>query len=456
MTYIITAILIVSLLFIATERQTGVSKAAVAMFACTLGWVLYIGWGTDFVMSQHHGGYMAFLNGIQPNSIVVKEYIARDIFVPYVGHAAEIVLFLLATMTIVDVLATNGCFDFLTLWIRTRNSRLLMWKLTAFAFFMSINLDNISAIVLMLTVTNQILPKSSDRKIYGSLVFLAVIFGGALSVIGDPTGLVLWTKGAITATDYSLSMLLPCLVAWVVPTYIIGRRLPETVVIEQMPMPYRGNDTNLNVWQRIIVFCVGIGGLWFIPTFHDITKLPPFIGALCVLSVLWIVNEIFNRKLNSVSLRHRSAHMQQMQQNSIQQILYIIGVILALGVVTETGAMKWFAEQLVSVTSNVWIVGAVVAVISMVLDSFASCITMVSFHDVSAVDPYYATGGAYWKVLSFCTAMGGSIFAIGSFSGIVMMRMQDVTLKWYSRHVMPVVLMSGLLAFVIICLQLTL
>ena len=455
MTILITSILIISLLFIATERQTNINKAAVAVFACTLGWVLYICFGSDFVESRHLYDYTAFLNGIKPNPEAVKLYIAKNVFLPYVGRAAEIVLFLLATMSIVEILNNNGCFDFLMLWIRTRRSKLLLWKLTAFAFVMSANLDNISTIVLMLTVTNAILPRTKDRMIYGSMVLVAVIFGGALTVIGDPTGLALWNKGAITASDYTLSMLLPCLVAWALPTFIVSMKINNTIEIEHPSLPYRGDDTNLNVWQRLILFFVGIGGLWLIPTFHDITKLPPFLGALCVLSLLWIVNELINRNILTAYRKLISRSQQRMQYNMTQQILYIVGVILALGVVTETGSIAWFSEQTDNLIGNIWAIGVITSLISTVLDSFASCMTMVSLHDISATDPYYAIGGAYWKVLSFGTAIGGSILGIGSISGIVMMQMQGVTLKWYIKHITPLTIFAGILAFSILCLQLT-
>ena len=455
MTILITSILIISLLFIATERQTNINKAAVAVFACTLGWVLYICFGSDFVESRHLYDYTAFLNGIKPNPEAVKLYIAKNVFLPYVGRAAEIVLFLLATMSIVEILNNNGCFDFLMLWIRTRRSKLLLWKLTAFAFVMSANLDNISTIVLMLTVTNAILPRTKDRMIYGSMVLVAVIFGGALTVIGDPTGLALWNKGAITASDYTLSMLLPCLVAWALPTFIVSMKINNTIEIEHPSLPYRGDDTNLNVWQRLILFFVGIGGLWLIPTFHDITQLPPFLGALCVLSLLWIVHELINRNILTAYRKLISRSPQRMQYNMTQQILYIVGVILALGVVTETGSIAWFSEQTDNLIGNIWAIGVITSLISTVLDSFASCMTMVSLHDISATDPYYAIGGAYWKVLSFGTAIGGSILGIGSISGIVMMQMQGVTLKWYIKHIAPLTIFAWILAFSILCLQLT-
>ena len=144
-----------------------------------------------------------------------------------------------------------------------------------------------------------------------------------------------------------------------------------------------------------------------------------------------------------------------MQYNMTQQILYIVGVILALGVVTETGSIAWFSEQTDNLIGNIWAIGVITSLISTVLDSFASCMTMVSLHDISATDPYYAIGGAYWKVLSFGTAIGGSILGIGSISGIVMMQMQGVTLKWYIKHITPLTIFAGILAFSILCLQLT-
>lgn len=454
MTYAIVAILIISLFLIATERQTNINKAAVSVFACTLGWVLYICFGSDFVASQHSEEYLSFLDGVKPNSTAVKIYIAQNIFLPYIGHAAEIVLFLLATMSIVNILYNNGCFDFLTIWMRTRNSRLLLWKLTALAFLMSANLDNTSTIVIMLTVTNAILIRTKDRIIYGAMVLIAVSFGGALTVIGDPIGLVLWTKGAITASNYTLSMILPCLLAWILPTAYMTTKLPETVEVERPTLPYRGNDTALNLWQRIAMFLVGIGGLWFIPTFHYITKLPPFLGALCVLSLLWIVNEIFNRKLFKMERGLRSDIPQLIQYNTIQKILYIIGVILAIGVVTETGAMNWLSHQIRIFVNNEWGIGATAIFASTILDNFASCMTLVSLHEVSATDAYYGVDSAYWKILSFSSTIGGSVLCIGSIAGITLMRMQGMSLKWYIRHITPITLTSGIIAFTILYLQL--
>ena len=297
MTLVILAILILAYILIATENITKVNRAAVAIFAGTVGWVLYICFGMDFVTSEHSSDYSRYLNlgmwnEIESTSTTVKYFIARNIFLPYVGRAAEIVLFLLATMTIVEILNNNGCFDFIRQLLRTRSAKKMLWILAAVTFVISANLDNLTTTVMMLTMMHGVIPNRRQRMVYGGAILLSANCGGALTVIGNPEGLVMWNMGAVTATHYFLSLLLPCLAAWLIPLLMMQRMLPERVETEWIAMPYRGDDTRLNVWQRLLMLFVGIGGLWFIPTFHNITKLSPFLGALCVLGVLWIVNEI--------------------------------------------------------------------------------------------------------------------------------------------------------------------
>ena len=440
MTLIIVAIFLVCCILIATEKFTNVNKSAVAIFAGTVGWVLYICWGTDFVMHEHEGEYTDFLNGAVATSVAVKHYIAENIFLKYVGKAAEIVLFLLSTMTIVEILLNNGCFDFLTPWIRTRKSRKLLWMLSSCTFILSANLDNLTTASIMLVVMHALVPNRRQRFIYGGSVVIAANAGGALTVIGDPAGLWLWNSGAVTASNFSMSLLLPCLVAWGLPTYLLGRELPERIDIDWRPMPYRGDDTNLNAWQRVLMLIVGIGGLWFIPTFHNITKLSPFLGALCVLSVLWVVNEIFNRKLMNVDKMVERKMPRSLQYGVQQMILYVMGFMLAVGVVQETGAVHWLAEAIDAHVHNCWILGIVAGLISSVLDNFAASLSFFSLYPVaeSAAGGYgeaFLQNGIYWKIIAYSTALAGNIVAIGSMSGVALLKMERMRITWYMAHV---------------------
>lgn len=457
MTLILVAILLMAFVLISTERITNVNRAAVAIFAGTVGWVLYICWGTDFVTSQHNGEYVDFLNGAVTTSTAVKQYIAQEIFLKYVGRAAEIVLFLLATMTIVEILNNNGCFDFIQSWVRTRKSRRLLWALTFVAFLLSANLDNVTTTVMMLVIMRSLIPTRSHRLIYGSAIVLAVNSGGALTVIGDPTGLVLWNIEAVTASNFSFSLLLPCLALWCVPTFLLGRLLPDRVEIEWRQLPYRGDDTNLNVWQRVVMLFVGIGGLWFIPTFHNITKLSPFLGAMCVLSVLWVVNEIFNRKLMRIDKMTSYRQPLALQYGVIQMMLFVLGIMLAIAVVQETGAIRWLANLCDSYIGNMWVMGAIIGCISSVLDNFATAMSFISFHTVEGLggEPVttladYAQNGAYWKMVAFSVAAGGNLMIIGSMSGMALMKMEHVRVGWFFRTVGVKALIGWVVGFILL------
>ena len=446
MTLVIVSILIIGYVLISTGWMTNVNRAAVAVFMGTVGWVLYICYGTDFVLAQHPREYSDFLMGVAPNPENVKHFISQNIFLDYVGRGAEIALFLLATMSIVEILNNNGCFDFLTELLYTRSSKKMLWLISIVTFVISANLDNLTTTTMMLVIIHKILANRRQRMLYGSAVIIAANCGGALTVIGDPTGLVLWNIGAVDASDFSMYLALPCLVSMALPVWWLGRQLPERVETQGFAIPYRGDDTNLNRWQRMLMLFLGIGGLWFIPTFHNITKLSPFLGALCVLSLLWVVNEIFNRRLMDVDKMIQRRIPRVLQYGVIQMVLFVLGIMFAVGVVVETGAVSTLAQWIDDNVHNVWILGIVSGFFGSVLDTFATSISFVSLHPVVDVanlglwaDSDYVgdfvRNGVYWKIIAYCSAMGGNMLLIGSVSGLALMKMERIRLGWYLRNV---------------------
>ena len=256
MTLIIIAILFLAYILIATERITNVNKAAVAIFAGTVGWVLYICWGTDYVMSQHQGEYVDWLNGAIATSTAVKQYIAENIFLRYVGRSSEILLFLLSTMTIVEILNNNGCFDYFSIWTRTRNSKKFLWLTAIITLLLSANLDSLTTTIMMLVIMIKNVRQHRQRLVYGAAIVLSANYGGAMTVIGDPTGLVLWNMEAVTASGLFLALVLPCLAAWATTMLLLSGMLPERIDLYEREIIYRGDDTNLNNIQRIIMLIV--------------------------------------------------------------------------------------------------------------------------------------------------------------------------------------------------------
>ena len=451
-------------LLIATGHITGVNKAAIAMFLGTVGWVVYICWGSDFVMAQHPHEYMDFLAGAEPSSKAVKQFIYSEIFLNYVGRAASIVMFLLATMSIIEILHNNGCFDFIQKWIKTRNPKRLLWTITFATFFISANLDNLTTAMMMLVIMHGIVQNRKQRMLIGSAIVIAANCGGCFTVIGDPTGLLLWGDGAVTATSFSKTLALPAILAWVIPTALINRMLPDKLDTQWSPMPYRGDDTNLNYWQRVVMLFVGIGGLWFIPTFHNITQLSPFLGALCVLSVLWVVNEAFNRKLMNADQMSDQRMPHALKYGAIQQMLFVMGIMLGMGVVAETGVFSDVAAWIDLNIHNVWMVGIVSGVLSSLVDTFTIAISNISLYPVLEssqlnmwVDSDYMAlftqNGTYWKVIAFATAAGGCLLSVGSVSGIALMKMEHVRLGWYLKHVTPKMLLGWLAGMLVLWLE---
>ena len=436
MTLIIVAIWIAGLVMIATSSMTKINRAASAIFTGTVGWVLYICYGSDFVMSQHPSEYIDFLGGASPTSIAVKEYIAQNVFLKYVGKGAELVIFLLATMTIVEILNNNGCFDFFKEMLKTRKSKKLLWVMTFLTFIVSANIDTLTVTTMMLVLMHELIPSRRQRMIYGSAIVIAANCGGALTVIGDPIGLLLWNNGSVSATSFSLSLAVPCLLAYLIPTWWLSRLLPEHIDSQWTSMPYRGDDTNLKIWQRLVMLIVGIGGLWFIPSFHAITRLSPFLGALCVLSVLWIVNEIMNRKLMNVDQMIQRRTPRVLQYGILQLMLYVMGVVLAIGIVKETGFVAWLSSQCHLYINNVWVMGTIAAFFSSLLDTFATGVSFI------ALDSSLPENDMYYKIIAYSCAMGGNVLMLGSVSGLALMKMEHIHVGWFFKNVGWVVIVA--------------
>ncbi len=456
MTTAILVLLLLGYLLFTTEHITKINKSAVAMFLGVTGWVLFMCGGGEYVRSLYPREYMDYLGGVPSTATAAKSFVAEHVFTDYVAYICGIVLFLLATMAIVQVLYVNGCFDFLRRWLRMLSSRRLLWSFVGVTFLISANLDNLTTTVMMLVLLQHIVASPQQRMLYGSAIVLAANCGGCFTVIGDVSSLMIWSKGAVTPSNFSSALFWPALVATVVPTYLISRKLPEHVDLEPERIHFRGDDSALPLWQRTMMFFVGIGGLWFIPTFHNLTKLPPFVGALCVLGLFWVVNEITNRK--SIGNNHplTGSYPRMLQYESLQTILFFIGIALGVGLLVETGMLHAVAEWCDSYVHNIYLVSIVLGLLSAVLDNVALVFSSISMYDVAGqadvlhgLDPEYlksfALNGRYWHLVAYCGSVGGCLLPIGSTSGFALMKSEGVGFWWYVRLISGKVLLGWLL-----------
>lgn len=456
MSIVIASIVLLGIFFIATENVNRMNKSAVAMFVGVLCWLLYLIDGSRLLAVEHSEGFAAFLNGQPESWFMVKEYIANSLFLKYMARAAEVALFLFGTMTTLDVLTGNGCFDFLPEWLRTRNPRRYLWWLAGFTFILSANLDNLITVCMMLAVMHTMVADRRLRMIYGAVIVLAANCGGAFTVIGDVSSLTLWMEGLVTPTCYAGKLVLPSVVALVVVLLLVMRELPRRLEVVQTAPPYRGDDTILTRWQRLLMLFVGIGGLWFIPTFHRITHLPPFVGVLCVLSFLWIVDELCNRSLLGSDRMVRKRQPQALQYANMQHILFYVGLTFAFGALAETGLLTKVLGYTATYADNLYGHSVCLGLLSSVAGNLSVVLAGVAlFADASLpasaeLGKVFLQDGNFWPLLSFTTALGGTLLPIGTLAGCALMRMEEVSMKWYVRHFSGKVLLAwlaGLLVF---------
>ena len=426
------------------------------MFMGISCWLLYIGYGTSFVIAEHQIDFLSFLTNNSVTEQSVKEFIASDIFLKYSVISAEIAVFLVATISIIEVLNNNGCFDFIQEWLKTYNPIRFLWIIAGITFILSANMDNVTTVCLMLAIMHSIVADDKARMMYGAVIVLAANCGGAFTVIGDVTSLTLWTSGLVTPTAYSSLLVLPSFAALTTVLILVSRSLPSRLKLVHTAPPYRGDDTVLNRSQRLLLLFVGIGGLWFIPTFHRITLMPPFVGALCVLALLWIFNELCNRSLLHSDQMVKKRLPVALQYANIQNILFFIGLTLTLGAVTETGVFADFFNWLTHhLTDNEYVISGIMGLLSSVLNNVTVVLGNIAIfsQDVAQTHPYFdklfSVNGTFWPLLSYTSAMGGSLLSIGSLAGYALMRMENVTLRWYIRHFAPKVL-AGLIVGLIV------
>ena len=455
---IILSILAIGLILMATESLNRMNKAAVAMFVGVICWLIYIGYGTDFVVAEHQIDFLSYLSDNSVGSRSVKSFIASSIFIRYVVAGAEVVLFLLGTMTIVEVLNNNGCFDFIPEWLRTRRPLHYLWMVSGITFVISANMDNLTTACLMLGIMHSMISDSRQRLIFGSAIVISAACGGAFTVIGDVTSLALWTGGRVTPTTYSGMTILPCLAALLTILGLMSRSLPHRLALTRTVAPYRGDDTVLTRWQRLALLAVGIGGLWFIPTFHRITLLPPFVGCLCVLALLWIVNELCNRALLGSDRMVQKRQPEALQYVNIQHILLFIGLTLAFGAVNETGILTRFFDWCAVKLDSFFVIATSMGALSSVFGNVATVLANMSVCSPDVVEPHaelvpiYAPNGYFWPLISYSTAVGSLMLPAGTMAGFALMRMEGVKWRTYLSHISGKVLAGwvvGLLVYYI-------
>lgn len=437
MTLIIVAVLVIGLILMSTEQMHHINRATVAMVCGVIAWVIYMLNANDFVPLMHAADYQDFLSGAGSTSDSLKHFVAESVVMKYIGEACSVILFLIATNTIVEVMHNNGVFDALIDWLRMRNSRLFLWAISLLTFAISANVDNLTTVVLMMSIISQIVRNHHQRVIYACTIMVSACLGGCFTAIGDMTSVMLWVRGAITPSAYAAGLFLPAFASLCAFNLLIGMKLYGRVEIFSALSRFDGDDSYLSAWQKITLLVLGIAGLWFIPSFHYITKLPPFLGSLSVLALIWAVEGLFNLERNGNVLFVQRHYLRNTEFIGMRLILYFIGISLALGALVESSALDFVGHWLENNIDNVYIYGAAVGLLSSIADNVPMMMTGMNLFQVDTAagsTSEFVQNGIYWQLLSFCCACGSSLLFVGSMAGQAVLEVENIRFKWYIRH----------------------
>lgn len=422
LTLTIVIVFIIGYMCIALESLTKVNKAAVALLMLVACWTL-------FMLDP-----ASYLPGLTDGKVAsaVSEVIEK-----HLGSTSTTLFFLMGAMTIVEVVDQNGGFNFVRDMMRTKSKKALLWRITAMTFILSAILDNLTTSIVMIMILRKLVQNHEDRIIYASLVIIAANSGGAFSPIGDVTTIMLWNKGVITAAGVIKEVLIPSIVSVIIPAYILSLSLKGELAVPDTGTGAATAAADFTAKQRKAVFFLGVGGLIFVPIFKSITHLPPFVGILLVLGVLWTVTELFYRHLG---MEEEHGGMQKRVTNILTRIdmgtiLFFLGILMAVACLETIGVLTMLGNGLnVAFDGNHYLVTGIIGVLSSIVDNVplvAGCMGMYPIAEVGDM----AVDGIFWQLLAYCAGVGGSMLIIGSAAGVVVMGLEKITFGWYMKRI---------------------
>lgn len=437
----IVTIFVFGYLCIAIESVTKVNKAAVALLMFVGCWTIFMIDPTQYPAIGNIG------HDLVPAAVT-------SVIEHHLGSTATTLFFLMGAMTIVELVDQNGGFNFVRDMLKTKSKRGLLWRIAFLTFFLSAILDNLTTSIVMIMILRKLVDDRQDRLVYASLVVVAANSGGAFSPIGDVTTIMIWNKGLITAVGVIKELLVPSLVSMVIPAYLLSLMLKgdmqpvaETSTGEKVITA----EGDLTARQRKTVFLLGVGGLIFVPIFKSITHLPPFVGILLVLGVLWTVTEIFYRHLgedDGDGMQKRVTNI--LTRIDMGTILFFLGILMAVACLETIGALTLLGDGLNTVfNGNYYLINGIIGVLSSIVDNVPLVAGCMGMYTMDMGEPFMLDG-IFWQLLAYCAGVGGSMLIIGSAAGVVVMGLEKITFGWYMKKISWIVLvgyLAGMLVY---------
>ena len=424
--------------FIALEHNVHIDKAASALVTGTVCWALFVlGWheapahlaeefhlfAADHI-GQGHGGLSQFF---------------EHRLLHHMEEISSILFFLMGAMTIVELIDAHEGFRVITDRIQTRNKVKMLWIVCVLTFFFSALLDNLTTSIVMVSLLRKLIDDRQTRWLFAGMVVIAANAGGAWSPIGDVTTTMLWIGGQLTTTTIVGNLILPSIACLLVPLALLSFRLNGEIERPQAEADEEWDPTT--PFERNLVFAAGVGGLLFVPVFKTVTHLPPFMGMMLSLGVLWMMTERLHRTKNLEEKSHLTV-IGVLRKIDSASVLFFLGILLAVAALQEAGHLILAADWLRTSLNDVYLIDLAIGLLSAIVDNVPLVAASMGMYDIvpieAATDAWaamFVQDGIFWQFLAYCAGTGGSALIIGSAAGVAVMGLERIDFVWYLKKI---------------------
>ena len=434
-------VFILGYLAIALEHPIKIDKAATALLIGSITWTIFA-LGADTIMdgspllAEYMKEYAMLNDGAQTDAL---HYVTHELG-HHLSEIAEILFFLLGAMTIVELIDAHEGFALITDRINTANKVKLVWVLSILTFFLSAALDNLTTAIVMSALLKKLIKSKEDLWLFAGMVIIAANAGGAWSPIGDVTTIMLWIGGQVTAANIVIKLLIPSMVDLLVPLLILTFTLKGEVE-RKLGMVDRAHleDRTTPNEQKLVLF-LGVGSLLFVPIFKTVTHLPPYMGVLFGLGVLWTVTEIMHRSKNMTD-KSQLTVIGVLQKVDTPSVLFFLGILAAVGSLQSAGHLRIMAKFLEDSVGNMYAINVIIGLLSSIVDNVPLVAGAMGMYDLLPAGAEAVSGTAYpvdhsfWEFLAYCAGTGGSCLIIGSAAGVAVMGILNIDFIWYIKRI---------------------
>lgn len=439
--------------FIVFEHVNHINKAALALLIGCLCWTIFSLGSESILELGYSSSWMDFAN-LSDEYVSAQEFITHHELPHHLAEISSILFFLIGAMTIVELVDKYQGFRVITSKITSTSPIRLLWIISSLTFVMSAALDNLTTTIVIITVLRKLLSDKENRWIFASMVVVSANAGGAWSPVGDVTTIMLWIGGQVTAASIITSVIIPSVVNMITSTLLFTLLLKRRTV---RPILEESETNEFTTYQeRVFMLVVGTLALISVPIFKTITHLPPYLGMLLGLAVLWIMTDRY--------LKNRSAEDKRtlnvttvIKAIDIPTVLFFLGILSAVAALQSAGHLDIMAEYLSVNVKNIYVINFIVGIVSSIVDNVPLVAASMGMYEIAG---HGATGymadfvkdGDFWSFLAYCAGTGGSILVIGSAAGVAAMGLEKIDFVWYLKHISIIAFVGylfGALTFVL-------